>query len=102
MLTDLALALVVVSAFEAVGSLLVVARVVTPAATAHLCTTSIRRALAVSIAIAVAGSWAGLAASLTFADLGRGLPPGPGIVVVVSLVFGSVLVATPAGRSPGT
>ena len=99
---DLAIALVVVSAFEAVGGLLVVALVVTPAAAAHLCTTSVRSAMAASITIAVAGGWVGLAASAASAGVGRGLPPGPSIVVVVSLAFGAVLVTTRARRFPGT
>lgn len=92
---DLAVALVVVTGFTAVGTLLVVAFVVTPPAAARLCTGSVRAATAVSIALGVGAGWVGLVVSAGASRSGVTLPPGPTIVVVVTLAFLAVL----GGRS---
>ena len=66
-LLDLALNLLitvfVVAAVKAVGTVLVVALVITPAATAQLWGRSIRSMLAISVAVGVAAGWLGLGIS---------------------------------------
>lgn len=91
---DLAVALVVVTGFKAVGTLLVVALMVTPAVAAALCTASVRAALVVSVALAVGGGWAGLGVSVLASHRGLALPPGATIVAVLSLGFVAVLATT--------
>jgi manganese/iron transport system permease protein len=91
---DVAVALVVVTGFKAVGTLLVVALVVTPPAAAWLCTRSIGAATVVSVALAVAAGWSGLALSAVASRHEVALPPGATIVVLVTLGFVVVLAAS--------
>ncbi len=76
------LGLAVTMAVQAVGTLLLFALVVTPAATAIMLTARPVAAMAVSTALSVGAVWAGLAVSAMF-----NLPPSFVIVTVVSLVW---------------
>lgn len=76
------LGLAVTMAVQAVGTLLLFALVVTPAATAIMLTARPALAMAVSTALAVVSVWAGLAISAIF-----NLPPSFVIVTLVSLVW---------------
>lgn len=91
---DVAVALVVVTGFKAVGTLLVVALVVTPAVAAGLCASSVRGALVVSVTVGVAAGWAGLGLSVVASRRGLVLPPGATIVAVLSAGFLAVLATT--------
>jgi manganese/iron transport system permease protein len=85
-------ALVVVAAVRAVGTALVVALVITPAATARLLCTNLRAMIAVSVGLGIVGGWLGLALSYDVSvhhDVR--LATGPTIVVVLTAIF--VLVA---------
>ena len=76
------LGLSVTMAVQAVGTLLLFALVVTPAATAIMLTARPGLAMLVSTALAVAGVWVGLAASAMF-----NVPPSFVIVTLVSVVW---------------
>ena len=76
------LGLSVTMAVQAVGTLLLFALVVTPAATAIMLTARPGAAMLVSTLLAVAGVWAGLAASAMF-----NVPPSFVIVTIVSVVW---------------
>ena len=89
---NILVALVVVAAVRAVGTALVVALVITPAATARLLTTNLRAMLAVSVGLGIVGGWLGLVLSYDVSvhhDVR--LATGPTIVVVLTAIF--VLVA---------
>jgi manganese/iron transport system permease protein len=86
-------ALVVVASVRAVGTALVVALVVTPAAIARLFCTNLRAMLALSVAVAISAGWFGLALSYDVSihhDVR--LASGPTIVVVLTSIF--VVAAT--------
>ncbi len=85
--------LAVAQAVQVVGTLLLLALVATPAATAHRLTTRPWRAMWLSAGIALAGVWAGIAVSYLRADL----PPS---FVIVSLVVGFYLVTLALTRHP--
>ncbi|MCP9275555.1 metal ABC transporter permease [Mycolicibacterium arenosum] len=76
------LGLSVTMAVQAVGTLLLFALVVTPAATAIMLTARPAAAMAASTVLAVAGVWLGLAVSAMF-----NVPPSFVIVTIVSLVW---------------
>lgn len=76
------LGLSVTMAVQAVGTLLLFALVVTPAATAIMLTARPAAAMAASTVLAVAGVWLGLAISAMF-----NVPPSFVIVTIVSLVW---------------
>jgi manganese/iron transport system permease protein len=81
-------ALVVVASVRAVGTALVVALVVTPAAIARLLCTGLRAMLTVSVAVAILAGWFGLALSYDVSihhDVR--LASGPTIVVVLTAFF---------------
>lgn len=88
--------LVVVSALPAVGSLLVSALLVVPAATARLLTERVGPLLGWSTGLCAVELFAGLvlAGSLD-------LPPGPAVAVVAGLVFACVALARAAGSRLG-
>ncbi len=102
LLDDLFLALVAVAivvSLQAVGIILVVAMLVTPAATAQLLTIRFGRLIAVAAAIGVAAPLVGL-----YVSYWLNAASGATIVIVETLLFGLALVwrATRAGfRSPG-
>jgi manganese/zinc/iron transport system permease protein len=93
-----------VAAFEAVGSILVIAMLIVPAATARLLTDRYGRQFALSVAIAVFNALAGYAGGAWLAE-GIGLGPvniAGSITVVSGLVFAaSVLVSPRHGVLPG-
>ncbi len=86
----------VVVAVRAIGTVLVVAFVVTPAATARLFTRSIPGAMAAAAAVAAVLGWIGLSASYE-ASLQHDVRLAAGATVVVTYTAGFALAA--AGRS---
>lgn len=92
---NLAVALVVVAAVKAVGTVLVIALVVTPAAGARLVSGRIGTMMGVSCLIGAAGGWLGLVVSYE-ASLRHGvrLASGATIVLVLSVVFMALLGIT--------
>jgi manganese/iron transport system permease protein len=93
-------ALVVVAAVRAVGTVLVIALIVVPAATARLVTQRVASMLAVSCLVAVCCGYVGLATSYEV-SLHHGVRLGSGatIVVVLTVVFAGVAVAATAVRA---
>lgn len=92
------LGLAVTMAVQAVGTLLLFALVVTPAATAIMLTARPAAAMLTSTVLAVAAVWAGLAVAAMF-----NMPPSFVIVTIVSVVWFVVWLAaqrTGAGRTP--
>jgi manganese/iron transport system permease protein len=93
-------ALVVVASVRAVGTALVVALIVTPSAVARLLCSGLRGMFAVSVAVAVAAGWFGLALSYDVSlhhDVR--LASGPTIVVVLTAVFAVVALGQVARRA---
>jgi zinc/manganese transport system permease protein len=88
------LGLAVTMAVQAVGTLLLFALVVTPAATAIMLTARPGAAMAVSTVLSVFGVWTGLAVSAMF-----NMPPSFPIVTIVCVIWLGVWVA--ANRSAG-
>jgi zinc/manganese transport system permease protein len=82
------LGLAVTMAVQAVGTLLLFALVVTPAATAIMLTARPSAAMAVSTVLSVFGVWAGLAASAMF-----NMPPSFPIVTIVCVIWLGVWLA---------
>jgi zinc/manganese transport system permease protein len=76
------LGLAVTMAVQAVGTLLLFALVVTPAATAIMLTARPSAAMAVSTVLSVFGVWSGLAVSAMF-----NMPPSFPIVTIVSVIW---------------
>jgi manganese/iron transport system permease protein len=77
-----ALALAIVISLQTVGNVLVLAMLVTPAATARILTDRLRVMVALSAAIGVASGIAGL-----YLSYYRGVPSGAGVVLVATAVF---------------
>jgi len=101
-LLDLALnvmiALVVVAAVKAVGTLLVIALLVVPAAAARLLTDRLALLVGASVLVGVLGGWLGLAASYQ-ASVYYGLRLASGATVVLALVaFYAVAFAVGSAR----
>jgi manganese/zinc/iron transport system permease protein len=84
-------ALAVVISIQAVGVVLLSALLITPAATALLLTDRLKSMIAISAAMAVGGGLIGLCLSF----LGRGLPTGPWIVVVLTVLFSTAYLVAP-------
>jgi manganese transport system permease protein len=82
--------LVVVSGVQVVGVILVVALMITPAATAYLLTNRLDRMIALSALIGVAGFWLGF-----FVATLAGASPGASVVVVMTLLFAATMVCSP-------
>jgi manganese/iron transport system permease protein len=105
------IALVVVAAVKAVGTVLVIALIIVPAATARLLVDRVALMTAISCALGALGGWLGLAISYD-ASIQRGvrLASGATIVVVLVACFIVALAVGPgrralgrrAGRSPAT
>ena len=99
-LLDLALnvmvALVVVAAVKAVGTVLVIALLVTPAAAARMVCQRLGPMIAASCALAVASGWLGLAASYHL-SINNGVRAASGASIVVVLTAAFALVAAGAG-----
>ena len=89
------LGVAVTMAVPAVGTLLLFALVVTPAATAIMLTPRPAAAMALSTALSVVAVWAGLACSAMF-----NLPPSFPIVTIVSTIWLVVWVAAQRRSQP--
>lgn len=98
---NLLVALVVVAALKAVGTALVLAFIVTPAAAARLVTDRIVAMVAVSWLFGALASWLGLGLSYD-ASLHHGvrLASGPAVVVVLTALFVVVLACSPKSGLP--
>jgi manganese/iron transport system permease protein len=81
---------------QALGTVLVVAFLVTPAAAARLVCGRVMTMMAVSVALALASGWVGLAASYE-ASVHHGVPLASGATVVLTLTVGFGLVAAATG-----
>jgi zinc/manganese transport system permease protein len=90
------LGLTVTMAVQAVGTLLLFALVVTPAATAIMLTPRPVRAMVASTAISVSAVWLGLGASAMF-----NLPPSFPIVTIACVVWATVWLLNRGGRVAG-
>jgi manganese/iron transport system permease protein len=85
---NLLIALVVVAAVEAVGTVLVIALIVVPAAAARLLTDRVAAMTALACLLGAAGGWLGLAVSYEVSvDHGIRLAAGATIVVVLVGLF---------------
>ncbi|MEL7500279.1 MAG: iron chelate uptake ABC transporter family permease subunit [Planctomycetota bacterium] len=82
--------LVVVSGVQIAGVILVVALIITPAATAYLLTDRLDRMIWCSIGASVIGFWLGFAVAVWL-----GAAPGPSVVVVMSLLFLGAMAFAP-------
>jgi manganese/iron transport system permease protein len=93
--------LVVVSAVRAVGSVLVIALLITPAAMARLLVhRSVGQMMAVGAALGALGGWLGLAASYEGSvHHGWRLASGATIVLALTALFVVVMTATGVGRA---
>jgi manganese/iron transport system permease protein len=99
---NLAVALAVVTAVKAVGTVLVIAMLVVPAATARLVTDRVAAMTAVSVVLGALAGWLGLAVSYQ-ASLQWDVRLAAGATVVVALVcfFLLALGASALARRPG-
>lgn len=82
--------LVVVSGVRVAGVILVVALIITPAATAYLLSDRLDRMITISAIIAAVGYWIGFYLAILC-----GASPGSSIVVTMTVLFMFVLVAAP-------
>jgi manganese transport system permease protein len=89
------LAVVVVISLRAVGTVMSVTMLVTPAATARLATRTLRQMTLVAAALGVSEGVAGL-----FASYHLGAPPGATIGLLAAVVFAVTFVATLPRRMP--
>ena len=98
---NLAVTLVVVAALQAVGTVLVIALLVTPAATSRLVTRGLGTMIAVGAAVGMAAAYLGLVISFSASvDHGVRLATGATIVVVLTVGFALVAAATWFRRRP--
>jgi len=88
------LALTIVIGIRVVGSVLVTALLILPAASANLLSRRIERVVPLSIAISLAGAWGGLLVSSVW----RWLPAGSAIVLTMVLLFCAALLTSRLGR----
>ena len=95
LLVNLAVVLVVVAAARAVGTVLTVAFLVTPAATARLVSRSVPMMYVIAAAVGALAGWLGLAVSYE-ASLHHGLRLASGATVVLASTF--LFIATLAAR----
>ena len=99
---NLLIALVVVAAVKAVGTVLVVALIIVPAAAARLLADRVATTTALACALGALGGWLGLAASYEVSvDHGIRLASGATIVVVLVALFGLAAAAAPLRRRGG-
>jgi manganese/iron transport system permease protein len=97
---DVCVALLVVAAVRAVGTVLVIAFVVTPAATAQLVSRRVLPMMAVAAAIGIGIGWLALGVSFDASVRhGARLPAGATIVVGYTLAFLAVAGAVAIGRA---
>jgi manganese/iron transport system permease protein len=96
---NLLIALVVVAAVKAVGTVLVVALIVVPAAAARLLADRVATTAVLAAALGALGGWLGLAASYEVSvDHGVRLAAGATIVVVLVALFALAAAAAPVRR----
>jgi manganese/iron transport system permease protein len=96
---NLLIALVVVAAVEAVGTVLVIALIVVPAAAARLLTDRVAAMTALACLLGAAGGWLGLAVSYEVSvDHDLRLAAGATIVVVLVGLFLVAAVLAPLRR----
>jgi len=93
---DLVVALAVVAAVRAVGTVLLVAFLVTPAAAARLCCRRVPPMMVVATALTAVCGWLGLAASYE-ASVRHGLRLASGALVVLAITAGFLVVAAGVG-----
>ena len=93
---DLVVALAVVAAVRAVGTVLLVAFLVTPAAAARLCCRRVPPMMAVAAAMTAVCGWLGLAASYE-GSVHHGLRLASGALVVLTITVGFLVVAVVVG-----
>ena len=93
LLLNIAIALVVVAALQAVGTLLVITLIITPAAIARLLSARIPVMIAIACAASAVGGWLGLAFSYD-ASVNHGwrIAAGPAIAVGLTVMFLVVVV----------
>ena len=96
LLLNVAIALVVVAAVKAVGTVLVIALLVTPAATARLLCSRVGPMLWVSCLLSLLCGWVGLVLSYDL-SLHHGLRVASGATVVVVLTTAFLVVAAGSG-----
>ncbi|WP_322759987.1 metal ABC transporter permease [Frankia sp. Cr2] len=96
---NLVIAVVVVAAVKAVGTILVIALLVVPAATARLLSDRLVLLPAIAITVGMLGGWLGLVASYE-ASINHGVRLASGATVVLALVvfYLLALVVGPLGR----
>jgi manganese/iron transport system permease protein/iron/zinc/copper transport system permease protein len=82
--------LVVVSGVQIVGVILVVALIISPAATAYLLTDRLSRMIWTAVGVAALGFWGGFALAIY-----SGGSPGPAVVVVMTVFFLLALAFAP-------
>ena len=80
----------IVVSLQTVGNILVLAMLVTPAATARLLTNDLRRMIALSAAIGAMSGVVGL-----YISYYRGVPSGAAVVLTATVVFGVVFLFAP-------
>jgi manganese/iron transport system permease protein len=96
---NLLIALVVVAAVKAVGTVLVVALIIVPAAAARLLADRVATTAALAAALGALGGWLGLAASYEVSvDHGIRLAAGATIVVVLVALFALAAAVAPVRR----
>jgi len=96
---NLLIALVVVAAVKAVGTVLVVALIIVPAAAARLLADRVATTAVVAAALGALGGWLGLAASYQVSvDRGIRLAAGATIVVVLVAAFALAAAVAPLRR----
>jgi manganese/iron transport system permease protein len=93
---NVAVALAVVAAVRAVGTVLLVAFLVTPAAAARLCCRRVGSMMAVATGLAAVCGWVGLAVSYE-ASVHHGLRLASGATVVLAISAGFLVVAGATG-----
>lgn len=93
------MALVVVAAVRAVGTVLVIALIVVPAAAARLATQRVATMMVLSVAVAAVSSYVGLAASYeSSVNHGARVGSGATIVIVLTIAFAVIAGATAVAR----
>ena len=100
LLVNVLIVLVVVAAARAVGTLLTMALLITPAATARLASRSVAAMYVTSAAVGAAGGWLGLAVSYRGSvDHDLRLAPGATIVLATTVLFVAVLIGRALARA---
>ena len=84
------LALTIVISLQTVGNILVLAMLVTPAATARMLTDNLRRMILLSSSIGALSGIAGL-----YISFYRGVPSGAAVVLTATVVFGVIFLFAP-------